>query len=80
MSVDPPHVPLGSKFYCERSAQLASLADIDSECDITDREESGELLIKRSGSFLNRVQYYLVISSQTRIVNDECRGIKELPK
>ena len=45
-------VPLG-QLYCERSAQLdqrlARLADIDSDCELTDREENCDLLHQRVG-------------------------------
>ena len=45
-------VPL-AQLYCERSAQLdqrlARLADIDSDCELTDREENCDLLHQRGG-------------------------------
>ena len=52
MSEAPSTVPL-SKLYCERSAKLdqrlARLADIDSDCDLTDKEENCDLLEQRFG-------------------------------
>ena len=36
----------------ERTARLARLADIDSECDITDKEENSELLTDLIGTQL----------------------------
>ena len=53
MSVPPSTVPL-SKLYCERSTmldqRLAKLADIDSDCELTDKEENSDLLGPRFGT------------------------------
>ena len=53
MSVPPSSAPL-SKLYCERSAKLdqrlARLADIDSDCELTDKEENCDLLEQRFGT------------------------------
>ena len=53
MSAPPSTVPL-SQLYCEKSARLdqrlARLADIDSDCELTDREENCDLLHQRFGT------------------------------
>ena len=80
MSGPPSTVPL-SQLYCERSTKLdqrlASLADIDSDCELTDKEENADLLGQRFGThshsnhLILRVQpseyYYYVMSPYLRV-------------
>ena len=53
-----------SKLSCERSAKLdqrlARLADIDSDCELTDREENCDLLEQKFGTYTHSHSNYLI--------------------